>query len=286
MSNASKASDEGEPLLTKLRLALAGIALTFVGAMVSTWFSDRSTTWLAYVAKIDKDNIAILNAYKDAADLINERWYALLQMAAAIEHSTGPDELAAVRKGYAEVDKKWALKFTTIESDIRFNVDETFPTGENAAQEDDDLKLISSMPCTRSAGSENWQAIQKTRSARVIMALVNRCLGEAKRELDEALIVATGDPVKPDAARLANLLKQPYVALDLAYWTHSALRCVVLERELALRPIALKESYWHKFFGTLPARYDPPVDSKNCQAHWVAHSKDSNVAASSADLVN
>lgn len=286
MSSVSKASDESEPLLTKLKLAFAGVALTIIGAMVSTWFSDRSWTWQAYVTKIDKENDAILGAYRDAADLINERWYVLVRMANAIENSAGPDELAAARQNYAEVDKKWALKFTTIESNVRFNVDETFTVGVDPKREDKDLELISTMPCTKLASTDKSRAVHDTTSARVIMAAVNRCLGEAKRQLDEVLAGESGASVKPDAAQLKQRLTEPYVALDVAYWTHSALRCVVLERQLALRPVVLTQSYWSKFFGTLQANYDTPSDFKNCRATWVAHAEESDAGASSANLVN
>ena len=166
MSSAPTASPASEPLLTKLRLALAGLILSVIGAMISTWFSDRTWTWQAYVAKIEKDNNAILGAYRNAADLINERWYVLVRMANAIEHSSGPEDLAAARKDYAEVDRKWALKFTTIESDVRFNVDETFPAGVDAALEDKELDLISTMPCTRLASTDKWRAVHNTKSAR------------------------------------------------------------------------------------------------------------------------
>jgi hypothetical protein len=287
MSSASTTPDEtSEPLLTKLRLALAGIAITFIGTMVSTWFSDRSSTWQAYVAKIDKDTTAILGACGDAADLINERWYALNRMADAIQNSVDGDEWEAARKEYSEVDRKWALKFTTVESDIRFNVDETFPAGVDAAREDKDLDLISLMPCTRIASSDKWRAVHETKSARVIMAAVNHCLGDAKSELDEAISAKLGSAAKLDSARLASLVKQPRDALGVAYWTHSTLRCVVLERELALRPIAVTQSYWSKFFGALPAKYDLPPDSKNCRAIWVAHAEKPNAEVSSANLVN
>ena len=69
MSSVSKASDESEPLLTKLKLAFAGVALTIIGAMVSTWFSDRSWTWQAYVTKIDKENEQASGQEKDEAQV-------------------------------------------------------------------------------------------------------------------------------------------------------------------------------------------------------------------------
>jgi hypothetical protein len=57
----------------------------------------------------------------------------------------------------------------------------------------------------------------------------------------------------------------------MVYWTHAALRCIVLEREQALRPIAVQEPYWNKFFGSLPTKIALPPDTENCHKTWAAH---------------
>ena len=45
-------------------------------------------------------------------------------------------------------------------------------------------------------------------------------------------------------------------------------------------------NYWNKFFGALPAKYEPPLDSKNCRAIWVAHAENAGVDVSSSNLMN
>jgi hypothetical protein len=282
MSSApAETRETRESLFSKCRLAVAGLALTFAGTMVSTWFSDRSSTWQAYVAKIDKDTEATLAAYRNAADLINERWYAFNKMADAIQNSAGDEDWKAAREQYSAVDKDWAMQFTKIESDIRFNVDETFPIETSPNRENRELELISLMPCARTVSGEKWHSIYETNSARVVMAVVNHCLGTVKTELDEAIdSKSSGASHRLDPNAVQNLLKRSRDELDLVYWTHSTLRCLVLERELALRSIAVTQSYWNKFFGSLPTRYDLPPDGENCHATWIAHAEQPNIELS------
>jgi len=46
------------------------------------------------------------------------------------------------------------------------------------------------------------------------------------------------------------------------------------------------QSYWSKFFGSLPTKYDLPPDTKNCRATWVAHSEKRAVELSGLNMTN
>jgi hypothetical protein len=192
MSSASTKSTPRDPSwIARLGTAIPGlvptVVLAFLGAAASTWFSDRSSTWTAFVTKIDKDADSARSAYGDAADLINARWYALYKMAAALQTPPDSTEFGEVRKAFAVVDQDWALKFTKIESDIQFYVDETFPIGVNAEAAQRDIDLIPSMSCTKMDADEKARALLVTSSARVVMEIVNHCLGDAKNDLDGAM---------------------------------------------------------------------------------------------------
>jgi hypothetical protein len=276
MSSASTKSTPRDPSwIARLGTAIPGlvptVVLAFLGAAASTWFSDRSSTWTAFVTKIDKDADSARSAYGDAADLINARWYALYKMAAALQTPPDSTEFGEVRKAYAVVDQDWALKFTKIESDIQFYVDETFPIGVNAEAAQRDIDLIPSMSCTKMDADEKARALLVTSSARVVMEIVNHCLGDAKNDLDGAMALKAN--VADDSPRAAPdpKIRSAFQALEMVYWTHAALRCIVLEREQALRPIAVQEPYWNKFFGSLPTKIALPPDTENCHKTWAAH---------------
>jgi hypothetical protein len=271
MSSASTKSKPRDPSwIARLVTAIPGlvptVVLAFLGAAGSTWFSDRSSTWAAFVAKIDKDADSARAAYGDAADLINARWYALYKMAAALQTPPDATEFGAVRKAYVGVDQDWALKFTKIESDIQFYIDETFPIGVSAEAAQRDIDLVPSMTCAKMDSDEKAHALLGTSSARVVMEIVNHCLGEAKNDLDGAMAAGNSTSAAPDPR-----IKGAFQALELVYWTHTALRCIVLEREQALRPIAVQEPYWNKFFGSLPTKIALPPDTENCHKTWAAH---------------
>ena len=277
-SASTKSKKNSETLFSKFKVALAGLAITFAGAAISTWFSDRSSTWAAYVAKVDKDADATLLAYRNAADLINGRWYALYQTADAIENSVSGDEWERARQQYSVVDKDWAAGYTKIDSDIRFNVDETFQVNLEAERENADTALISAMACAKTSSADKSRQIYETNSAHEVMAIVNHCLGLVKADLDKAIAARSGAGSDPSKAK--DLLGKWRDELELAYWTHAALRCFVLERELTLRSIAVRQSYWNKFFGALPVRYDLPRDAENCRAAWLQNTEKADIEVS------
>jgi hypothetical protein len=276
MSSASTKSKPCDPSwIARLGAAIPGlvptIVLAFLGAAGSTWFSDRSSTWSAFVSKIDKDADSARAAYGDAADLINARWYALYKMADALQNSTDAAEFGDVRKAYVAVDQVWALRFTKIESDIQFYVDETFPIGVNAEAAQRDIDLIPDMSCSKMDSGEKAHALLGTSSARVVMEIVNNCLGAVKQNLDGAMALKAEAPDKPPSAGPDPKITSAFQELDLVYWTHAALRCIVLEREQALRPVAVQAPYWNKFFGSLPTNIALPADTENCHKTWAAH---------------
>ena len=264
-----------ESLKLKFKNGACGLFALFaagvVGGVAPSWYSDRNSMWDAYVKKIDNDTRATQAAYDEAANLINKRWDALNRMADAIQKSTGGEELEAARKLYFEADRDWAINFTRIESNIQFNVDDVFTVGTSPDEENSTMKKVWGMPCTKIERDGEWDEVYRKSSGRVMMEVVNHCLGVAKTNLDVAMSQKAVAPAKQESTRREDSVQDTREMLDGVYWTHYTLRCIVLERELALRPIALSETYWNKFFGSLPKEYDPVPDNRKCLATWAEH---------------
>ena len=248
-----------ESLRQKAFIAVMGFVLTgVVGTMVTSWIQQRGWAWQNHVAKIEKDTQNALTAYQNVSDLINARWHATYGMVRAIERAESGDEWKAARDEYAAADKDWAIRYTSDARDIAFYVDTPF-----GFETKDKLALVWPLPCTKYALGEAGGAGLDASTARVVLEIVNHCIGRVSADIDKAVDAGAGAQ-KLDAAARKAFADAAYPKLDAIYKTNEALRCVIFARSLVIRQSLMVDSYWGSFFGFAQQTYAQPGDGKEC----------------------
>ncbi len=248
-----------ESLREKIVVALVGFVLTgVIGTVLTTWIQQRGWAWQNRVAKIDKDTENTIATYRSTSDLINTRWHATFKMVRALERGTTGEAWTATRVAFDAADRDWALKYTNVAREIEFFVDTPF-----GIESSEMMKRVWGLACDSYALRGTPGSAIDSRSARVVLEVVNHCHGITKDELEKLADARADDklPVKlPDPKVIATL----YGRLEHLYRTNDALRCVIFERALAVRESVSSESYWGTFFGVGTPRYTPTGKDQTC----------------------
>ncbi len=252
----SAAEKATESLREKIVVALVGFVLTgVIGTVLTTWIQQRGWAWQNRVAKIEKDTENAIATYRSTSDLINARWHATYRMVRAIERGASGEGWTAARAAFDAADRDWALRYSNVAREIEFFVDTPFGIDPSEA-----LKRVWGLTCDTYALRGAPGTVVDTRSARVVLEVINHCHGVTKDEL-ERLADARGEVAPPADPRLTAPL---YRRLDHLYRTNDALRCVIFERALAVREAVGSESYWSTFFGVGAPRYAPTAKDQAC----------------------
>ena len=244
---------KGESLRDRVGAALLGFLLTgVVGTMVATWFQQRGWAWQNSVAQVEKDTTSALNSLKSVSDLIDKRWSATFQM---VQASENPGDQATAKDNFAAVNKDWELQFANVDAAIEFNVDRPF--GVDATRMPDALWTFQcdAYPFTAAPGAID------AGSAHAILKVIDHCQDVVKSGVAD--IARTTD----DDAR-KKLLQQAYFRLSNIYYIDDALRCVILERAVAMRRSLDSDLSLASLFETAPRSYAIPAREGDCLAPY------------------
>lgn len=248
-----------ESLREKIVVALVGFVLTgVIGTVLTTWIQQRGWAWQNRVAKIDKDTEAAIATYRTTSDLINARWHATFRMVRALERGATGESWTATRTAFDAADREWALRYTNVAREIEFFVDTPF-----GIEPGEMLKPVWGLSCDVYALRGAPGSAIDTRSARVVLEVINHCHGITKDEL-EKLADARGDAAQPAKAADPAVTVVLYRRLEHLYRTNDALRCLIFERALAVRESVSTESYWSTFFGIGAPRYAVTAKERTC----------------------
>jgi hypothetical protein len=248
-----------ESLREKIVVALVGFVLTgVIGTVLTTWIQQRGWAWQNRVAKIDKDTESAITTYRATSDLINTRWHATFRMVRAVERGTTGEGWTATRAAFDAADRDWALRYTNVAREIEFFIDTPF-----GIEPGEMLKPVWGLSCDAYALRGAPGSVVESRSARVVLEVINHCHGLTKDEL-EKLADARGDGAQPAKAADPKLMETLYRRLEHLYKTNDALRCLIFERALAVRESVSTESYWSTFFGVGAPRYAATAKERDC----------------------
>jgi hypothetical protein len=255
----SAAEKATESLREKILLALVGFVLTgVVGTVLTTWIQQRGWAWQNRVAKIEKDTESAIATYRTTSDLINARWHATFRLVRALERGSTGETWTTARQTFDAADRDWALRYTNVARDIEFFVDTPFGIDPS-----EPIKRVWGLNCDTYALRGAPGATVDSRSARVILEVINHCHGITKDELEKP-VDARGDDRHVVPAPDPKVLAMAYRRLEHLYRTNDALRCVIFERALAVRESVGSESYWSTFFGIRTPRYTPTPKDQAC----------------------
>jgi hypothetical protein len=246
----------GDSLRDKVATAVFGFLLTgVVGTMVATWFQQRGWAWQSQVAQVEKDTASALDSLNSVSNLLDKRWSATLQMASAIENKTEGDEAKAIRDTFLSVNNAWELQYADVDATVEFNVDRPF--GVDAARLPDAVYSFGCQAFPFDAAAAN--AIDP-KSAHTVLTVINNCEGIVKDKLSSLGKAANGD------AATKKVLDETFFVLSNIYYMNDALRCVILERAVAMRRSLDAELTLGSFFQIGPRIYKIPVKESDCFA--------------------
>ncbi len=247
---------KGDSLRDKVATAIFGFLLTgVVGTMVATWFQQRGWAWQSQVTQVEKDTASALDSLHSASDLLDKRWSATFQMLRAIQNAGETDAAKAAKDNFASVNNEWELQYANVDASVEFNVDRPF--GIDAARIPD---AVWTFQCE--AFPFDGAAAVDPKSAHTILTVINHCQDLVKTDID-TLAKAPAD----DAAS-KKLIDQSYFRLSHIYYIDDALRCVILERAVAMRRSLDAELTLGSFFQIGPRSYKIPVKERDCLAPY------------------
>lgn len=249
---------KGESLRDRVGAALLGFLLTgVIGTMVATWFQQRGWAWQNRVTQVEKDTSSALDSLRSVSDLLDKRWSATFQMVSAIENASTGDDAKAARDSFAAVNKDWELQYANVDAGAEFNVDRPF--GIDAKRTPDAVWLF---PCDSSPFGGSGAGSIEPDSAHIILTVINHCHGLIKSTVEDL-----GKGSTAEAAR-KTLLDASFRRLSNIYYINDALRCVILERAVAMRRSLDTELGVGSFFQTGPRIYAIPPKERDCLAPY------------------
>jgi hypothetical protein len=248
---------KGDSLRDKVGTALLGFLLTgVIGTMVATWFQQRGWAWQNRVMQVEKDTSSALDSLHSASDLLDKRWSATFQMVQATQNPTGEDESKAAKTNFLAVNNDWELQYANVDAAVEFNVDRPF--GVDAKRMPDALWLFqcNAYPFDDAGGALDPNA------AHTILTVINHCQDLVKSDIGDI-----GKAANDQTAR-QKLVDQSYFRLSNIYYINDALRCVILERAVAMRRSLDTELSLGSFFEVGPKTYKIPVKERDCLAQY------------------
>ncbi|MGO9672678.1 MAG: hypothetical protein ACLPSF_00640 [Methylocella sp.] len=249
----------GESLRDKVGAAVLGFMLTgVIGTMVATWFQQRGWAWQNRVMQVEKDTASALDSLRSASDLLDKRWSATFQMVQAIQNAREGGESTAAKNGFLAVNNEWELQYANVDAGVEFNIDRPF--GVDASRMPDSLWAFqcNAFPF----GGEQGVAALDPGSAHTILTVINHCQDLVRTDINS--LGKTPD----DQTALKRILAESYFRLSHIYYIDDALRCVILERAVAMRRSLDAELSWGSFFHAARKAYEIPVKEHECIAGY------------------
>jgi hypothetical protein len=246
-----------ESLRDKVVATLLGFILTgVIGTMVATWFQQRGWAWQNAVAQVEKDTTSALASLQSASDLLDKRWSATFQMVQAIQNASAGDVSKAARDTFLSVNHEWELGYANVDASVQFNVDRPF--GIDAKRMP---KTLWTLQCKAFPfGSEAAGAVEPD-SAHTIVKVIDHCHDLVKANMSDL------DKASIDQTSRKRLIDESYLRLSHIYHINDALRCVILERAIAMRR-SLDTELGGSFFWIRPRKYRIPTKEGDCVGQY------------------
>jgi hypothetical protein len=229
-SDSQSAASEGrtaksERLRETLVTTLLGFILTgVIGTMVATWFQQRGWAWQNAVAQVEKDTTSALASLQSASDLLDKRWSATFQMVQTIQNANAGDASKAARDSFLAVNHEWEVGYANVDAAVQFNVDRPFGIDANRVP-----NTLWTLQCTTFPfGNEAAGAIEPN-SAHTVLKLIDHCHDLVKTNIYDL------DKTSVDQASRKKLIDEAYLRLSHIYHINDVLRCMILDRAIAMR---------------------------------------------------
>lgn len=229
-----------ESMREKLTLAVVGFVLTgILGGVLTAWIQQRGWAWQNRVATIEKDVDNAVSTYKATSELLNLQWHAAYRVVRGLEREQAGDVWASIRSEFEAADREWALHYPNVARDVEFYIDGPFGVDGST-----DLNKVWTYVCE----GGTTRAIVETKSARVLLELINHCQDQLKSSL-QALVDPPASGARLDATQRKASVDLAYRKLDQLYRTNDSLRCVMFDRAISIRDALSSQSYWSASLG-------------------------------------
>jgi hypothetical protein len=259
------AERSAESLRQKILFTVVGFVLTgIMGTIVTTYFQERSWSFQNRVAQIDKDTEKAFNTHGDVTELIDARWSATLRMIQALEHNATGDEWKAARDGLLSVNDKWELRHANLSAEVEFYVDSPF-----GIRGSDKLDPIWELKCiTFPLGDDKGQGADPS-SARVLLEVSAHCQGLIKDEIEGPIADRDAGKIGVAQKPIKEIIDRSYLRLDHIWHVNDALRCMIVERALAIRRSFAEVSFFDTVLGVAtPTDYALRSDAQDCLSDY------------------
>ena len=191
---------------------------------------------------------------QSASDLLNRRWSAAFQMVQAIENPAATD-VSKATDNFLSVNRDWELGYADADVKVQFNVDRPF--GIEAKLPD----ALWNLPCTAFPfGTEGKETVEPG-SAHIILNVIDHCHDAVKDAISKANKTSDHTPRK-------KLIDDAHLVLSHIYYINDALRCVILERAIAMRRSFDTRLGWSSFFWIGPQKYKVPAKEGDCFSRY------------------
>jgi hypothetical protein len=250
---------KSERLRETLITTLTGFILTgVIGTMVATWFQQRGWAWQNAVAQVEKDTTSALASLQSVSGLLDKRWSATFQMVQTIENANAGDMPRAARDSFLAINHEWEVGYANVDAAVQFNVDRPFGIDADRLP-----NTLWTLQCTTFPfGNEAAGAVEPN-SADIVLKVIDHCYGLVKTniyDLDKAATI--------DHAPRKKLIEESYLRLSHIYHINDVLRCMILERAIAMRRSLDAQLGWGSFLWIGPQRYRVPAKEGECVARY------------------
>jgi len=262
-SEEPKAAPPEESLTKKLLYGLGGLVLVpLVGAVIGSFFQERSWSNENRTARIDADMRNAQAIGSKVATLTNERYAALLQLVELVDRQgTGREAWAPAYERFLNSEKEWEVGFSDAMSQLKFYVDTPFGIGvENPMQE------AAPDDCTKMRGERRLD-MSKSPSAAYLLAALNNCYGQVHEETIQAI----ADKEKQKSGARRPHLENASAGLRHIWYVNAIFSCEVDGRVLAIHKALNEISFIYVLFGAgVPNPYRYPEHETDCLDEYEA----------------
>lgn len=247
---------KSERLRETLITTLIGFILTgVIGTMVATWFQQRGWAWQNAVAQVEKDTTSVLASLQSVSGLLDKRWSATFQMVQTIQNANAGDMSRAARDGFLAINHEWEVDYANVDAAAQFNVDRPFGIDANRVP-----NTLWALQCTAFPfGNEAAGAVEPN-SADIVLKVIDHCYDLVKTNISDL------DKAAVDQASRKKLIEESYLRLSHIYHINDVLRCIILERAIAMRRSLDAELGWGSFLWIGPQKYHVPAKEGACVA--------------------
>jgi hypothetical protein len=262
-SDSQSAASEGrtaksERLRETLVTTLLGFILTgVIGTMVATWFQQRGWAWQNAVAQVEKDTTSALASLQSASDLLDKRWSATFQMVQTIQNANAGDASKAARDSFLAVNHEWEVGYANGDAAVQFNVDRPFGIDANRVP-----NTLWTLQCTTFPFGNEAAGGVEPNSAHTVLKVIDHCHDLVKTNIYDL------DKTSVDQASRKKLIDEAYLRLSHIYRINDVLRCMILERAIAMRRSLDAELGWGSFLWIGPQKYRVPSKEGECVARY------------------